>query len=139
MALKWNGQQAVNKMREALIKGAVMTAEEVLTESLTLVPRDTGTLGNSAVVTFDKLPNPLTTYNEAKVKAVNSDLSYDPNIKTIYISYNTPYANKQHEDLQLSHPNGGEAKYLEKAWNRKGGQKRIKANIAVESKRLGLL
>ena len=29
------------------------------------------------------------------------------------ISYNTPYAHRQHEDLTYNHPNGGNAKYLE--------------------------
>jgi hypothetical protein len=30
------------------------------------------------------------------------------------IGFNTPYAMKQHEDLTLNHPRGGEAKYIEK-------------------------
>lgn len=29
------------------------------------------------------------------------------------IGYDTPYATKQHEDLSLNHPNGGEPKFLE--------------------------
>ena len=138
MVLKWD-DNAKNKIKEALIRGAMSTAEEVLSESLILVPRDTGTLGNSGTITVDKLPDPSTAYNEAKVKALDSDTDYSPDIDTIYISYNTPYANKQHEDLQLNHPNGGEAKFLEKAWNRKGGAKRIRKNITVESKKMGLL
>ncbi len=31
------------------------------------------------------------------------------------VSFNAPHAAKQHEDLELDHPNGGEAKYLENA------------------------
>lgn len=34
------------------------------------------------------------------------------------IGFDTPYAARIHEDLQMNHPNGGEAKYLEKAYRR---------------------
>lgn len=33
---------------------------------------------------------------------------------TATVSFNTPYAVRQHEDLTYNHPRGGEAKYLEK-------------------------
>ena len=138
MTLKWNGQQVKENLIEAFITGSAMTAEEIFTTSQNSVPRDTGTLGNSGCVTYNKLPNPLTTYNEAKVKAVDSDLGYSPDIKTIYISYNTPYANKQHEDLQLHHPNGGQAKFLEKAINSHGKPNDFRRNIIKAAKMLGL-
>jgi hypothetical protein len=46
------------------------------------------------------------------------DILYDEDIDVIagQISYNSPYAVYQHEDLALNHPNGGEAKYLETPW-----------------------
>lgn len=33
------------------------------------------------------------------------------------VSFNTPYAVRQHEELGYQHPNGGEAKYLERPAN----------------------
>ena len=34
---------------------------------------------------------------------------------TAAVSYNTPYACRQHEEIGWRHPGGGEAKYLENA------------------------
>jgi hypothetical protein len=77
-------------------------AEAILTESLKEVPHATGTLARSSTVT---------------------DV---PKETAVYISYNTPYALRQHEDLTLRHPDprnpistpGRKAKYLEDPFNR---------------------
>ncbi len=77
-------------------------AEAILTESLKEVPLATGTLARSAAVT---------------------DASRED---AVYISYNTPYAVRQHEDLTLRHPDprnplstpGRKAKYLEDPFDR---------------------
>ena len=37
--------------------------------------------------------------------------------KSITITYETPYAAIQHENLSYNHPRGGKAKYLEDAFN----------------------
>jgi len=37
--------------------------------------------------------------------------------KAVYISFNTPYARRQHEELGYNHPLGGKAKYLETPFN----------------------
>jgi hypothetical protein len=75
-------------------------AEVILTESLKEAPHATGTLARSATVTDGK--------------------------DAVYISYGTPYAIRQHEDLTLRHPDprnpistpGRKAKYLEDPFNR---------------------
>jgi hypothetical protein len=77
-------------------------AEAILTESLKEVPLATGALARSGTVT---------------------DV---PKETAVYISYNTPYALRQHEDLTLRHPDprnpistpGRKAKYLEDPFNR---------------------
>ena len=77
-------------------------AEAILTESLKEVPLATGTLARSGTVT---------------------DF---PSRNEVYVSYNTPYAVRQHEDLTLRHPDprnpistpGRKAKYLEDPFNR---------------------
>lgn len=78
---------------KAALKGQKALALNILGESQKLVPVDTSTLKRSGHVSTER------------------------NITTI--SYNTPYALKQHEDASLNHPKGGEAKYLEKPFNEK--------------------
>ena len=81
---------------KAALKGQKTLAQNILGESQKLVPVDTGTLKRSG------------------------NIQTEDNITTI--SYNTPYALKQHEDATLNHPNGGEAKYLERPFNEKAGE-----------------
>lgn len=77
----------------ALEKGLVLGAEHVLGESNKRVPHEEGTLENSGSVS----------YEGGKLRAA--------------ISYDTPYAAVQHEDMTLKHDDGREAKYLENALN----------------------
>lgn len=91
-----NFDKTRNDVLAAALKGQQILAQNILGESQKLVPVDTGTLQRSGHIT--------TVQN------------------TTIISYNTPYALKQHEDPTLKHPNGGEAKYLERPFNEKSGQ-----------------
>lgn len=77
----------------ALEKGLVLGAEHVLGESNKRVPHEEGTLENSGSVS----------YEGGKLRAA--------------VSYDTPYAAVQHEDMTLRHDKGREAKYLENALN----------------------
>ena len=97
-------------------------AEAILTESLSEVPHATGTLASRQVVT---------------------DASRED---AVYISANTPYAVRQHEDRSLRHPDprnpistpGREAKYLEDPFNRLKAKVmevvRLKAKMALKAK-----
>lgn len=49
------------------------------------------------------------------------------------IRFTEKYAAKQHEDVSLRHPQGGEAKYLEKAALEKYGQIREKVGAALSA------
>lgn len=84
---------AAEMQTKALI-GLEKGAEFVGQKSDTMVPLDEGPLQNSRKVT----------------RAGNRAA----------ISYNTPYAVKQHEDMTLVHPNGRQPKYLEQALNSAG-------------------
>lgn len=99
----WFDARAAKELaRQVGMKTLHEGAEAILTESLKEVPHATGTLQRSATVT---------------------DV---PREDAVYISYNTPYALKQHEDLTLRHPDprnplstpGRKAKYLEDPFNR---------------------
>lgn len=83
-------QEVVEK---AAMKGLRSLGEVILTEAKELCPVDSGTLRQSG-----------------SVRANSKN-------KTVEISFNTPYALKQHEEMSYNHPNGGQAKYLEQPFN----------------------
>ena len=95
---------------KSAVKGLKITAQNILGESQKLVPVDTGTLQKSGAIKVDS-----------------------QNLMA-QISYNTPYALKQHEDATLNHPNGGEAKYLERPFNEKSGE--LEVNVGNEIQRI---
>lgn len=87
--MTWNGDEAKRVMGEAAARGLKKAGEHILTESRKIVPIEEGTLERSGEVSVD----------EGKLKAA--------------VSYSTPYAVKQHEDLSLRHDAGRRGKYLE--------------------------
>ncbi|RJX18507.1 MAG: HK97 gp10 family phage protein [Ammonifex sp.] len=94
MTLKWRGDLAKKIAREAAMQALHDGAEAILTEAIDEAPIDTGTLRRSGAVTDA------------------------PTEGAVYVSFSTPYAVKQHEDLTLNHPRGGKAKYLEDPFKR---------------------
>lgn len=85
-------RQAGEKGRRAAYKAMLRAAEHTLGDAQQLAPIDTGDLKASDQVG----------------RASGVDLKVE-------IGFNTDYAAIVHEDLAARHPNGGEAKYLEKA------------------------
>lgn len=74
-------------------RGVALAAEHILGVSNKNVPIEEATLERSGTV------------------------STDPGNFSAAVSYDTPYAVKQHEDMSLRHDNGRTAKYLENAMN----------------------
>lgn len=93
--------------REGAETGLRMAAEHVLGVSRTRVPIEEGTLERSGAATTDGL-----------VAAV---------------AYDTPYAARQHEELDWQHDPGRQAKYLESAAN--DSQAEVAAIIATATGR----
>lgn len=87
--LRWNGAAALRGTRAGAIRGLRIASEHVLTESRKRVPIEEATLERSGVATVD----------EATLTAA--------------VSYDTPYAVRQHEELTYRHDAGRTAKYLE--------------------------
>lgn len=87
--VRWRGQFASAAVRLAATSGLRKAAEFISGESAKEVPIQEGTLSRSRRVTVDG----------GRMMAT--------------ISYDTPYAVRQHEDMSLSHPGGRKAKYLE--------------------------
>ncbi len=91
--LTWNGAAATRKIKEATVAALGQWAELLLQKSRELVPLDEATLERSGVT------------------------SVDPDELAAAVSYDTPYAVEQHENMQYSHAPGRQAKYLEEPWN----------------------
>ncbi|WP_405204416.1 minor capsid protein [[Kitasatospora] papulosa] len=87
--LRWNGQAALRGTRAGAVRGLRLAAEHLLAESRKRVPIEEATLERSGVATVD----------ESSLDAA--------------IAYDTPYAVRQHEELNYRHDAGRTAKYLE--------------------------
>ena len=117
---KWRIKEAVKIAEEAGLKALRTGAEAILTEAIDEAPVDTGTLRRSGTVTVGKLPDGEQVYEAAKDGSEMKD-AFPEKIgkeKAVYISFNTPYARRQHEELDYEHPRGGKAKYLGDPFNR---------------------
>lgn len=88
--LRWNGAAAMRGTRAGAVRGLRIAAEHVLAESRKVVPIEEATLERSGVATVD----------ETRLTAA--------------VSYDTPYAVRQHEELGYRHDAGRTAKYLER-------------------------
>ena len=137
MSLKWEGDSAANNLKKATAIGCYLTAEQIAAQSVKNCPRDTGTLRNSITVSVNEDINAQQAYSQAITGPVAHDEMPVTNIDKVFVSANTPYAHRQHEDLTAAHPKEGGAKYLELAWNEK--IKGLENNIANETRKLGLL
>lgn len=116
---KWRIKEAVKIAEEAGLKAMRTGAEAILTEAIDEAPIDTGTLRRSGTVTVGKLPDGAGVYEAAEAGNEMKD-AFTEKIgkeKAVYISFNTPYARRQHEELDYEHPRGGKAKYLETPFN----------------------
>ena len=117
---KWRIKEAVKIAEDAALKALRTGAEAILTEAIDETPIDTGTLRRSGTVTVGALPDWEQVYEAAESGTEMKDAFPDKigKEKAVYISFNTPYARVQHEELGYNHPRGGKAKYLEDPFNR---------------------
>ena len=117
---KWRIKEAVKIAEEAGLKALRTGAEAILTEAIDEAPVDTGTLRRSGTVTVGKLPDGERVFEAAESGSDMKDAfpGTEGKEKAVYISFSTPYARRQHEELDYNHPRGGKAKYLEDPFNR---------------------
>ncbi|MFE4057402.1 hypothetical protein ACFXP3_14080 [Streptomyces sp. NPDC059096] len=87
--LTWNGAAVLRGTRAGAVRGLRAGAEHVLERSRRRVPIEEGTLERSGTASVDE-------------EALTAGVSYD-----------TPYAVRQHENLNYRHDNGRSAKFLE--------------------------
>ncbi|MFB7776926.1 hypothetical protein [Streptomyces bauhiniae] len=91
--LDWNGDHIARELRQAAAHGLLLAAEHVLQQSQDVVPLDEDPLMQSGMA------------------------SVDPASLTAMVSYDTPYAVRQHEETTWRHAPGRTAKYLENPLN----------------------
>lgn len=89
VTLKLHTSAVAATARSGAVKGLKLAAEHLLQKSRELVPIEEGTLERSGTVSLD----------DGDLRAT--------------ISYSTPYAVRQHEELTWRHDEGRQAKYLE--------------------------
>jgi len=116
---KWRIKEAVKIAEEAALKALRTGAEAILTEAIDETPVETGTLRRSGTVTVGALPDGAQVYEAAESGSDMKDAfpGTEGKEKAVYISFSTPYARRQHEELGYNHPLGGKAKYLETPFN----------------------
>lgn len=88
--MDWNGQKVTAQMEAGAVRGLHKATEHLLGASRAVVPIEEATLERSGVA------------------------SVDPVQLTGAVSYDTPYAARQHEELTWRHAEGRTAKYLER-------------------------
>ena len=117
---RWRTKEAVRIAEQAGIKALRTGAEAILTEAIDETPVDTGTLRRSGTVTVGELPDGERVFEAAEAGNEMKDAfpGKSGKEKAVYLSFNTPYARRQHEELDYNHPRGGKAKYLEDPFNR---------------------
>lgn len=96
--VRWNGGPVTEQMRDGAAAGLLDGAQHVLGEARKIVPIEEGELSRSGVA------------------------SVDADELTSAVSFDTPYAVVQHEDLTLNHDDGRQAKYLEQPMESESGE-----------------
>jgi len=105
-----NTDAARRALHKGAVRGLTLAAEHVLGASRALVPLEEGTLERSGHTDVDA-----------------ADL-------TAAVSYDTPYAVRQHEELTWRHADGRQAKYLETPLVAEAGA--VRSILAAELRRV---
>lgn len=104
-----NIQAAVDRMQTGSATGLADALLYVATESQQRCPVNIGDLRGSVQVTLDDQP----IAQGQQGGGITTTGATPPTATRGEVSYNTPYAAVQHEQINYSHPHGGQAKYLE--------------------------
>ena len=107
--VKWFGKAAADKVMKAAMKGLKQGAVVVSGESQKLAPVLSGTLKRSICVTEGGLPDLQQSFEKSKTRDLKEEkASGQQEEAAVYVTANTPYAHKQHEE------NRNHSKFLER-------------------------
>jgi hypothetical protein len=115
--LDWDGDRALDAMRQANYEAAVASATGFMLEAKARAARKTGTMGRSGAITVNKLPDMYSIFAAAGGGVSYTGMDFlnallpkaaprSWQVK-VYMSFNTPYSAFQHET-------GPNAKFLER-------------------------
>lgn len=122
MTMQWRGEEAIRLAQQAAMEGLLDGADLILHEAVNEAPLDKGTLRMSGTITIGGLPDPDAVYEAAESgRSMNNVVEEVGREPAVYVSFNTPYAIVQHENLSLNHK-VGKAKYLEDPYKRLIGE-----------------
>jgi hypothetical protein len=98
--VKWNSAKIAAQMQDIMLEAMVDMAEAIVPIAQNNAPLENGTLRNSVRVTIGEPADPKEAYNEA----VDGGSGEEPvrsrgDPAVVYISFNTPYARRLHENL----------------------------------------
>lgn len=96
--LVWHGPQVTSTIKRAAADGLYEAAEHILEESVRVVPFEDSDLSKSGFADTDR-----------------------ENL-VAHVGFDTPYAVRQHEELDYRHAPGRKAKYLEDTVNEQSGK-----------------
>jgi len=89
MQLEWHGDEILAAISGSSFRGVQLAAEHLLQVSSNIAPIEEGDLQRSG------------------------EVSSDPGRGVVAVSFDRPYAVRQHEDMTYRHDEGRQAKYLE--------------------------
>jgi hypothetical protein len=136
MTLKWYGAKAKDAERKGAARGLMLGAEHVLEEANRIVPIEEGTLARSGVASVEGGSSRVEVggpdggpFSLVRKGGTTGD------VPKAAVTYDTPYAVRQHEELDYHHDAGRQAKYLETPINDSGVKRKVEELIAREIKR----
>lgn len=107
--VKWFGKTASDKVLATAMKGMKQGGEVAAGEAMKLAPVLSGTLKRSICVTEGGTPDLEQTFEKAKTRDLTEEKASGQNEElAVYVSANTPYALRQHEE------NKNHSKFLER-------------------------
>jgi len=136
MRVKWHGAKAKRAASKGAARGLYLGAEHVLEEANRIVPIEEGTLARSGMATVEgggaktEVEGP----DGGPFMLVQRGGDAGDKLRAV-VSYDTPYAVRQHEELTYQHDKNRQAKYLETPANDPINKKKVEYLIAREIKR----
>lgn len=127
--VQWFGQAATQEVLNASMKALKQAGFAVASEARRKAPVLSGTLRRSICVSEGNLPDLEQTFEKAKTEKLKEEKASGSSREiAVYISANTPYAHKQHEE------NKEKSKFLEKALQENSGK--VEKYVKQELKKL---
>jgi len=119
--IEWEGLEELNDKfdkidqttAEKIVFAMIENTEDLLGKSMRIAPIDEGTMIGSASARVNHVEIAHGDKNETPVSTGGRPKAKPGQVVVGEVSYNTPYALRQHEDLTFKHLPGKQAKYLE--------------------------